>query len=173
MRITSTMTHTTGATSRAFPKALGLGVVAGLRSMLAPALLSRSASRGELRGIEETPFAALASPRAAQILTLLAIGEAIADKTPVIPSRASMPVLIQRAATGAAVGGALYAARRLDGRVGASLGAVAAIAGALSGQGFRQLAAARAETPSLLPAFLEDAFAVGLGLLSLRGRGRR
>lgn len=154
-------------------RALGLGAVAGLRSMLAPALLSRAASRGGLGGIEKTPFSALASPRASQVLALLAIGEAVADKTPVVPSRASLPVLIQRAATGAAVGGALYAARRLDGRVGASLGAAAAVAGALSGQGFRRAAGRRPGVPSLLPAFFEDVFAVGLGLLSLRGGVRR
>jgi uncharacterized membrane protein len=129
-------------------RALGLGVVAGLRSMLAPALLSRAASRGELGSIEETPFAVLASPRATQILALLAIGEAIADKTPVVPSRASTPVLLQRAVNGAVVGGAL------------------------SRQGFRQATAGRPGIPGLVPALVEDAFAVGLGLLSLRGVSR-
>lgn len=38
--------------------AVGLGVSAGLRSALGPGLLSRAASRGELRYLEDTQFAA-------------------------------------------------------------------------------------------------------------------
>lgn len=147
-------------------RALGLGATTGLRSMLGPALLSYAASRSGLKDIEDTPFAVLASPGAAKMLALLAIGEAVADKTPVIPSRTSAPVLIQRAAFGAAVGAALYTAHNLDGKTGAFLGTAAAVAGALAGQGFRQ--ASSQAGASLLPALAEDALALGLGLLSLR-----
>ncbi len=157
---------------RTWSRALALGAATGLRSMLGPALLSRAATRGELPGIRDTPFAVLASPGTARTLTLLAAGEVLADKTPAVPGRTSAPVLVQRAAFGAAVGGALYAACRLDSRVGASLGAAASAAGALAGQGFRQ-AAGRAGGPDLLPALAEDALALGLGLLSLRGLARR
>ena len=59
--------------------------------MSAPALLSRAASRGDLGGIKDTPFAFLASPRAARILTVLAVGEALADKLPFSPDRISPP----------------------------------------------------------------------------------
>jgi uncharacterized membrane protein len=172
LRKTSALPGTSEKPDHPAGAALGLGASAGLRSMLAPALLSRAAARGELVGLEETPFAALASPKAAKVLAALAVGEAVADKTPVVPGRASVPVLLQRAATGAAVGGALYAARNLDGRVGGALGAVAAVVAAVGGQGFRQ-AATKAPVPSLLPALVEDAVAVGLGLLALRGIARR
>lgn len=73
-------------------RTLGLGAVAGVRSMSAPALLSRAASRGSIEGIEDTPFAFLSSPRTARILTVLAVGEALADKLPFSPDRISPPV---------------------------------------------------------------------------------
>jgi hypothetical protein len=44
-----------------------------------------------IEGIEGTPFAFLASPRAARILTVLAVGEALADKLPFSPDRISPP----------------------------------------------------------------------------------
>lgn len=154
-------------TTHTWIRVLALGTATGLRSMLGPALLSRAAARGELDDIEDTPFVLLADPRTSKVLALLATGETVADKTPVIPSRAAAPVLIQRAAFGAACGFALYAARRMDGQVGALLGGAAAVAGALAGQGFRQ-AANRGGAPPLLPALAEDALALGLGLLSLR-----
>src|ERR687898_267758 len=95
---------------QALGRALGLGAVAGVRSMSAPALLSRAASRSEIEGIEDTLFAFLASPRAARILTVLAIGEALADKLPFSPDRTSVPGLVGRMASGGLVGAALFAA---------------------------------------------------------------
>ena len=68
-------------------RALGLGAVAGVRSMSAPALLSRAASRGNIGGIEDTPFAFLASPRAART----ASG---ADLVSVVPGRTPTKMMI-------------------------------------------------------------------------------
>lgn len=149
-------------------RALGLGAVAGLRSAMAPALLSRAASRGELEGVEGTVFAPLASAKVSRVLALLAVGEAIADKTPVVPSRTSAPVLLARAGSGALCGAALFAAARRPGATGAALGAVAALTGAFAGEGFRQQAARRLGAPDLVLALVEDAVALGGGLLALR-----
>ena len=107
--------------------ALGLGAVAGIRSMTPPALLSRAASRGEVPGIEETPFAFLASKRAARLLTVLALGEISADKLPFAPDRTSIPGLAGRLATGALVGAALYAADGRGGTAGGALGALSSL----------------------------------------------
>jgi len=156
------------ARAGAWARALGLGAVAGLRSAMAPALLSRAASRGELEGVEATVFAPVASAKVSRVLTLLAAGEAVADKTPVVPSRTSAPALLGRAASGALCGAALFAAWRRPGATGAALGAVAALAGAFAGEGFRERGARRLGAPDLALALVEDAAALGGGLLALR-----
>src|SRR5947209_534719 len=99
-------------------RVLGLGAIAGIRSMSAPTHLSRAASRGKVGGIEDTSFAPLASTRVARILTLLAVGEAVADKFGGIPDRISPPGLIGRMATGALVGAALVAAAKRRATIG-------------------------------------------------------
>lgn len=160
--------RTTHNLEKTWVRTLGLGLTTGLRSMMGPALLSRAAAHGDLEGVRNTPFAALASLKVSRVLTLFAAGEALADKTPVVPSRSSAPGLIQRAAFGATVGAALYTARKLDGKVGAFFGAVAAVAGALAGESIRRKAGERTGAPAPLFALLEDAVAISLGLLSLR-----
>jgi uncharacterized membrane protein len=123
------MTHTPeNSPQSTLGRALGLGAVAGVRSMSAPALLSRAASRGNIEGIEDTPFAFLASSRAARILTVLAVGEALADKLPFSPDRISPPGLIGRMASGGLVGAALFAAAGHRATIGAGLGLLSAAA---------------------------------------------
>src|SRR4051812_38526596 len=119
------MTNTlVGVLGRAF----GLGAIAGVRSMAGPSHLSRAASRGKVGGIEDTSFAPLASTKVARILTLLAVGEAVADKFGGIPDRISPPGLIGRMASGALVGAALFAAAERRRTVGAVIGLLSALA---------------------------------------------
>ena len=66
--------------------ALLLGVVAGLRSMLAPATVSWFARNGVL-AVANTPLAFMGFRFTPIILTLFAVGELIADKLPKTPSR--------------------------------------------------------------------------------------
>ena len=69
-----------------FVLAFLIGVIAGLRSMTAPAAVSWAARLGWLH-LENTPLAFLGFPSTPYILTVLAIGELIADKLPKTPSR--------------------------------------------------------------------------------------
>jgi len=69
-----------------FACALGLGFVAGLRSMLAPAAVAWAAHLGWL-DLKAGPFAFMDSKGALIILSLFAVGELIADKLPGIPKR--------------------------------------------------------------------------------------
>jgi uncharacterized membrane protein len=92
-------------------RAVGLGAIAGMRSMAAPAALSRAAERGDVGSLEGTLFAALGSPGVSTVLRLFEIGEMFVDKLPVVvPSRTSPPPLSGRAASGALV---LFGSARL------------------------------------------------------------
>jgi len=66
--------------------AFAIGVIAGLRSLTAPAAVAWAAHRQWLT-LAGTPLAFMGSLPALIIFVLLAIGELIADKLPATPSR--------------------------------------------------------------------------------------
>src|SRR5579862_860527 len=91
-----------------------IGVVAGLRSLTAPAVVSWAARLGWLH-LENTWLAFLGYTASPYILSVLAIGELIADKLPRTPSRKAPPGFTARLVTGALCGAALAADRSLVG----------------------------------------------------------
>jgi uncharacterized membrane protein len=142
--------------------ALLMGVVAGLRTMLAPAAVSWAARLGRL-DLPGTWLAFLGHAWTPWILTLLAAGELVADKLPSTPSR-TVPVQFGgRIASGALAGAAIGAAAGATAG-GLLAGVAGAVLGTLGGRAFRaRLAAAFGrDRPAAL---LEDAVAVGAALL--------
>jgi uncharacterized membrane protein len=149
-------------------RVLGMGAVAGLRSMAAPAALSRAASNGRIDGLEDTPFAALGSSRASKLLTSLEAGELVADKLPMTPSRTSAPALVGRAFSGAVVGAALFASEGRRTVTGAILGGAAAVAAAYAGERLRALAGEKTRLPDPVVACAEDTVALASARRLLR-----
>src|SRR4051794_1045899 len=115
--------------------AFAIGVIAGLRSMTAPAVVSWAARLGWLH-LEGTPLAFLGSPVTSYILAALALGELIADKLPTTPSRKSVGPFIGRIGTGGLSGAAIGAAS--GGLLGGLIaGALGGVVGTLAGYEFR------------------------------------
>ena len=136
-----------------------IGVIAGLRSLTAPAVVSWAAHSGWLH-LENTPLAFLGFAATPYILSVLAIVELIADKLPKTPSRKAPPGFIARIVTGALSGAALGAADQalISGLLAGVFGAVA---GTFGGYNFRT-GLVRATGGKDLPiALLEDAIAIG------------
>ena len=130
-----------------------IGIVAGLRSMTAPAATSWAARLGWLH-LENTWLAFLGFAATPYVLSVLAIGELIADKLPKTPSRKAPPGFIARIASGALCGAAL------GGTGGLLAGALGAVAGTLGGYELR-MRLVRASGGNDLPiALLEDAIAI-------------
>lgn len=142
--------------------AFSIGVVAGLRSMTAPAVVSWAARLGWVH-LEGTPLAFLGYAATPWVVSALALAELVADQLPRTPSRKSPPGFIARVLSGALCGAALGAG------AGQALGGiVAGIAGAVAGTlgGYEaRVRLARAAGRDLPIALLEDALAVGGGLL--------
>lgn len=147
--------------------AAAIGAVAGLRSMMAPALLSQAARTGSI-DLEGTPFEFLSTQRAADIATGAAVLELVGDKLPFTPNRTTPVPLIARAASGAMAGAAVCAAHKEDWVPGALVGAAAAVAAAFAGYLIRRSLTQSGETPDLLVALAEDAIAIGVGVVALR-----
>jgi uncharacterized membrane protein len=146
--------------------AAGIGAVAGLRSMIAPALVSQAARTGSI-DLTTGPVAFLGTQKAADILVGLALAELVADKLPATPDRISPFPLAARAVSGAIAGAAVCSARRKDPGPGAVVGALAAIGAAFLGFALRRSLAKG--MPKFLAALAEDAITIGIAVVVLRG----
>ena len=144
-----------------FVVAFGIGIVAGLRSLTAPAVVAWGAHLGWLN-LHGSPLAFMGSTTAVAILSALAIGELIADKLPTIPKRTSPVPLMGRVITGCLCGACLCAATGQSLIAGALLGGIGGIVGAFLGYSIRKYLDLRIK--DLVVAVCEDVVAVGLAL---------
>ena len=142
--------------------ALAIGVVAGLRAMMAPAIMSWAARLGFL-SLGGTWLAFLGNAWVPWLFTLFALGELVTDQLPKTPSR-TVPVQFgTRVFTGALSGAAIGAAGGswLGGAVAGGAGAVLGTLGGRAARGKLADAFGR-DRPA---AFLEDAVAIVAALL--------
>jgi uncharacterized membrane protein len=93
---------------------------------------------------------------------VLAIGELIADKLPMIPKRTAPAPLMARVVTGALCGACLCAAAGKSSLAGTLLGGIGAIVGAFLGYGIRRRLDLHIR--DLVVAICEDVVTVGLAL---------
>jgi uncharacterized membrane protein len=141
-----------------------IGVVAGLRSFTAPAVVAWAAHRRWLE-LRYSPLAFLHSTAACIIFAVLALAELVADKLPSTPSRTQPVGLIVRFVTGGLSGAAVSVAGAHSLALGAALGAIGGIVGAFAGYQVRTRLVRALKVPDFVIAALEDAVAIGGGLL--------
>lgn len=142
-----------------FVLAFLIGVVAGLRSLTAPAVVSWAARFGWMN-LEATPVAFLGYAPTPYILSVLAIVELIADKLPKTPSRKAAVGLTARLVTGALCGAALGAT--VQSLLGGMLaGVIGSVAGTLGGYESRVRLVKATGGNDLPIALIEDAIAIG------------
>ncbi|HUB19593.1 MAG TPA: DUF4126 family protein [Acidobacteriaceae bacterium] len=141
-----------------------VGLVAGLRSMLAPAIVSWFA-RLDLLKLGNTYVALMSYLMTAVIFTVLAVCELVVDKLPKTPSRKQPLPFTIRILSGALVGATVGAT---GGKLvpGIFAGALGAVVGTLGG------AAARAKLAVLFgrdfrAAILEDLVGIAIALFAI------
>jgi uncharacterized membrane protein len=152
------------APSQVLLLALLIGVVSGLRSVTAPAVVAWGAHLSWLN-LRNTALSFMASTAAVVIFTLLALFELIADKLPSTPSRTEPVGLIARVLLGGLSGAGVAESGAQSPVVGAVLGAVGGVAGAFAGYEARTRLVKALKVPDFVIALLEDAVAIGGGLL--------
>ncbi|NOK21721.1 DUF4126 family protein [Corallococcus carmarthensis] len=142
--------------------AAGFGVLAGMRSMTAPAFLTRELSRKPTRALKRA-LPGLTSKKVSQRLGLLALGELVGDKAPTTPPRIKLPPLTGRILSGAITGAAVSRDRK-GAKLGfALIGAAAAIASSYAFYGIRRFVTHRLRVPDLAAGLIEDGAALFLG----------
>jgi uncharacterized membrane protein len=150
-------------------KAIAIGIIAGIRSMSAPAIASTYLAAG--KNSADSRFGILASPAATTLLKLLAAGEIIADKLPIVPARVSAAPLIARVASGAISAAVACAASRKRVALGAALGGIAALVGVVGFYVLRRTIASKTNLPDPMLGVAEDARVIG-GTRTVLGRGK-
>jgi uncharacterized membrane protein len=145
----------------AFALAAGIGIVAGLRSLTAPALVSWAAHLGWLN-LHGSPLAFMESAAAVAIFSLLAIAEYVGDVLPKTPSRTAPGPLIARIVMGGLSGACLCASANQSLLAGSVLGGIGGVIGAFSGYEARKRLVNGLKVKDVLIAIPEDMVAIGL-----------
>ncbi|WP_035347081.1 DUF4126 family protein [Edaphobacter aggregans] len=140
-----------------------IGLVAGLRSMMAPAIVCAAAYLQWVH-LEGTPLAFMTNRVTLWIFTFLAISELIADKLPQTPNRTSAVGLVARAVMGGLAGAALAASGGQALLAGALLGAAGGVAGAFAGFEIRKGLVTQMNLPDFVVAVVEDLLTISGGL---------
>jgi uncharacterized membrane protein len=140
-----------------------IGVVCGLRSLTAPAVVAWAAHRGWI-DLSHTSLRFMGSIATVAIFALFAVVELVADQLPSAPSRTAPPGLIARIVLGALCGAALAVSGAQSIAIGAVLGAAGGVAGAFGGYQARTRLVKALKIPDFVIATLEDAVAIGAGL---------
>jgi uncharacterized membrane protein len=141
-----------------------IGIIAGLRSLTAPALVSWAAHVGWF-DLRSSWLSFLGSRAATIILSLLALGELVADKLPKTPNRTDLGPLVFRMITGGFSSIAICASAHQSLAIGAILGVFGGIAGAFAGYEIRHRLVKTFGLPDFGVAAAEDIVAIGGGLL--------
>ena len=149
-----------------YVRAVTLGFAAGLRSMTPLAWLSRTSN------LDPEPTNAaeemLDSPTARIVTSVLASGELIGDKLPIIPSRLKPGPLTGRLLIGGLAGMRICRRYHQSLVVGAILGAASAGAGSFAGNYARTKLSESIKIPSFVLGLAEDGLAVGLAWLAVQ-----
>jgi uncharacterized membrane protein len=144
--------------------AFGIGVVTGLRSMTAPAIVAWAAYLGWIH-LSGSHLAFMSSIWAVGVLTLGALGEFVADQLPNTPARTAPVGLGARILVGLLAGACLGIAGGVSLWLAALSGAIGAIAGAFGGYQARVGLVRALHVPDVVIAIPEDLVAIGLGLV--------
>jgi uncharacterized membrane protein len=144
--------------------AFAIGLIDGLRSMTAPAVVAWAA-RWKWLELQHSFLAFMGSAVAAYIFTAAAIVEFVVDKLPKTPSRKEARGLTARIVLGGLSGAAVCAAANHSIALGALLGVAGGVAGAFAGYEMRTRLVRALNVPDFVIALLEDAVAIGGGFL--------
>lgn len=142
--------------------AAGLGIIAGMRSMSALALLSHRFAQRHVRRRGRVVHLLAARPTAG-ILKLCAAGEMVADKTPYVPSRIEPPSVAGRALMGALSGFAVAEWRGGSPLAGALVGSAAAVGSTFMAYEVRRRAGQRSGVPDPVLGLIEDVIVLAAG----------
>jgi uncharacterized membrane protein len=145
-------------------QALGLGVLAGMRSASAPAVASHILSRRPSGHLAKSTLDFMQSKRTAVIFKILAASELIADKLPSAPNRIKPIGVVFRCISGSLAGASIYKASGKNMLTGALLGSAAALGSTFGSFFIRKNTVNRLNLFDPIAGGVEDVLVVGAGV---------
>ena len=142
---------------------LGIGVIAGLRALTAPAVVAWGAFLGWI-DVDGKWSHLVGHPITVTVLTILLVVELVTDQLPKTPSRKTPPQFITRLITGAFAGAVIGSASHHT-FIGMGAGIIGAVLGTLGGAEARSRLTAANGGKDRPVAIGEDVVAVGGGFL--------
>lgn len=149
-------------------QAIGLGNVAGIRSMVAPSIVSDYFSSHQNINLYKSRINFMQSPMTSAITKALSMAEFAGDKLPGTPDRIILPQVLGRIASGALVGATIFQANRESIIKGAVIGGVAALAATYASFFARKFFGEMFSLKNSVAGAIEDALAVGGGAAIMR-----
>jgi uncharacterized membrane protein len=141
--------------------AFGIGVVAGLRTLAAPAAVAWAAHLGWVH-LQDSLLGFMASTWTVILFSALAVFELVGDLLPTTPNRTAPAPLAARILSGGFCGACVCASANQSLIIGAALGAAGAVAGAFGGFELRKRLVAGLNVKDMFIAIPEDLIAIGL-----------
>jgi len=141
-----------------------IGLVAGLRTMTAPAVVAWAVHLGWIN-LAGSHLAFMGSLWVAVLFSFCALAEYVIDQLPSTSARTDAAPLTSRIVMGLLTGACLGVAGGISPAIGALLGALGALAGAFGGYEARVRLVGWLRVPDAVIAVPEDLIAIGLGLL--------
>jgi len=155
--------------TKTYFRVLGMGTVAGMRAVIAPALLSHFLVKSPAGALNFSRLHYLQVPKVALGLKLAAGAELVTDKLPFTPNRIVPMQLTGRVLSGAVVGATLALANKQNQIAGALLGGLAATASTYIFFYLRKELGKTTGLPDASIAVLEDTLAIAGGYRVLQG----
>lgn len=149
-------------------RAIGLGIVTGMRGAMGPAFASYFVSRQPSEKLRKSPLGFMQKNVTSRYLQTMAAGELVIDKAPGTPNRIAATGITGRALSGALAGATIYQAKGEKAWKGALIGGVAAVAAAYAFFYLRKATGRKLHVRDAAVGGLEDAVAVGIAALSIR-----
>ncbi|OKS86638.1 DUF4126 family protein [Mucilaginibacter polytrichastri] len=146
-----------------FWQTLSLGIIAGMRSMAAPAITSHILSHHHSKALEGSPLNLMQSEKVALVLKVLAVSEFVGDKMPSAPNRIKPTALGARFLSGALAGASIYKAAGGNAITGALLGGATAAASTFASFYIRKATVKKTGILDPVIGFIEDALVAGGG----------
>ncbi len=150
-----------------YVKAILLGIVAGMRTFAAPAIVGRHFSQNRSEELDDSALGFIAGDNLQTLIKVAAAGELIADKFSFIGNRTDIAPLAARAISGAVCGAAIFKAGNDEAFTGAAVGAISALVSAQVCYEIRHELSA-AGIPDRITAAAEDAIALTAGSQALK-----
>ena len=145
---------------------IGIGVVAGMRTTFAPAVLSHYLNKHPA-SVNGSIFGFMASPVTSVITKLMGAGEIIGDKLPSTPDRIGVPQIFGRIASGAFAGIVISKANNQNMAKGFLIGGISALAGSFGAFYLRKYIDGLPNVKDVFIGVGEDVMALTIGVLLL------